>query len=217
MPAFEYHVHVDAHAPISQDFDLLLRQSGFVDADFEHREDADGYEPLRHLTCKPANATLQRNLFVRLQEYVAAHQDALVGYIEAEAVTQESRHDQPEFNPAVPVPVSLNFGRLSPGQFRQDEIHITMDHERSDPRLMANLRAMGMHMAYLKRDGRVRAVFTVQGPTQTIRELWPVLDTYLSQTGGLSDGWMSEEIVTHWWASSPDIPLPPVISKIEWR
>ena len=218
MPAaLAYHIHVDAQGPLDQGLEAKLKELGFWDADFDHLPEADGYEPLRHLTQKPSTRAEQRQLLEEVRSYVEVHPGELIGYIECEGIVKREKYDYQPFDPAVPIPFRFHVGPLPKGMFRQDEIHIALDRDESDERLMAALKSLGFHVAYLRDEGRVRAIYTVQGYVREIEQLWPALNTYLQEAGGIARGSMKEEVITDWWASSPEIPLPPIISRIEWR
>ena len=109
----------------------------------------------------------------------------------------------------ISLPLSVQFDPID------DEIHITLDREKSDSRLIQSLRSMGFFSAYMdKPSGSKVEILTVQGTRQQIQEILPELIMYLQQAGGAVNCSIKEERIIRWWTSSKGVSLPPVIESV---
>jgi hypothetical protein len=154
-------------------------------------------------------------LFDRIVERAKAPQ-TMKGYIEGEFVPLDRDLAPRPFDASVPVPFKLQRGFLPPGTFRETEVHITLDRDRSEPRLLWNLLEMGLFAAYLPKTYGTAVIFTAQGSRAHIDALLPSLTAYLERAGGAVECSIKEERIAHWWMSEPDLPLPPVVESIQW-
>ena len=121
------------------------------------------------------------------------------------------------FDPSVPLPLVIKRGALPAGTFRESEIHITIDRDESDPRLISQLTEMGLYSGFLPKSYGVAQVMTVQGSRRDIATVKPAVLQYLHDAGGARRGSIKEERIVDWWVSAPGLALPPVIQAIEWR
>ncbi|MBS4052862.1 MAG: hypothetical protein KGZ69_16905 [Methylomonas sp.] len=202
---------------LSKDFEAFLTdQLGFWRSDFcGHPEGHPHFEPAHHMTQKPKDGKEHRALI----ESVLAHAektDAMLGYIEGEFIPLDEDIPERPYDPSIQPPFKIHRTTLPAGSFREDEIHITLSRDESDPGMIQSLIDMGLFAAYLPKPHGVAVVFTVQGTRKQIEELWEPLCNYLHKAGGAKNCSIKEERITHWWLSQPDVSLPPVIDHIEW-
>ncbi len=215
MPGF--HIHVDAQS-LSSDFERrLVDELGFWRSDFSgHPEGFEHYEPPHHLTVEPTTGHEFRDLFARILPRAQAP-GAMRGYIEGEFVALDQDLPTRAFHPSVPAPFTLRRTFLPSGTFRESEVHITLDRDRSHPQLRRSLLHMGLYSAYLPKSYGTAEIFTAQGSRANIDIILPVLVEYLQSAGGAVECSIKEERIADWWTSDPKLPLPPVIGSIDWH
>ena len=213
----KFHIHIDATQMAPEFENFLLNTMGFWDSDFVgHPEGFEHFEPARHLTFK--TATTQHYQDVLNEVLIEAKRpDALEGYIEGEVLMFDEDIEQKPFVSDVVLPISLSTHRLPPNSFRETEIHITMNRDKSAPELIDKLMTAGFYCAYLPKDYGIGAIFTAQGNRESVGKIVPAMKQFLNSSGGAVDCSIKEERIAHWWLSRPDIPRPPVIKKIEWK
>jgi hypothetical protein len=212
----EFHIHLDAQW-IAKDFQVfLLVNEGFSLKNFSGFPDnLMRHAPEVHLTRKMDNAHDFHQIFDTIQTYLENHSESMAGYVEGEYIPGEISIPNCEFNPDFPVPFVLELDELPSGLFREDEIHITLDRDKSDPRLLLALRQMGFFSVYMDKDWGVAEIFTTQGSFNHIsKSVLPSIIDYLSKAGGAVNCVVKEERIVRSWMSSPDIKRPPVICKI---
>ena len=215
-PKSQFHIHVDAHK-LSPEFEkILLNTHNFTNTDFSgHPEGVLHFETPRHLTYKTQDGKTFNTLFNDLIDYLENHPQAIEGYVEGESIPLDLDLPEKPFNPDIAIPYQFNLKTLTPGTFREDEIHITLEREKSDPNLIQSLRSMGFFSAYMdKPSGSKVEILTVQGTRQQIQEILPELIMYLQQAGGAVNCSIKEERIIRWWTSSADIQLPPVVNSV---
>jgi hypothetical protein len=212
----QFHIHIDAQN-ISSDFEHhLIHEFGFWRSDFSgHPEGVEHYEPPHHLTQKAANSKEFKALFDRIVEQAKAPR-AMSGYIEGEFVPLDKDLAPRPFDASVLMPFKLQRAFLSAGAFRETEVHVTLDRDRSHPQLQRNLLEMGLYAAYLPKPYGTAAIFTAQGSRAKINAILPALTTYLEGAGGAVECSIKEERIADWWMSEPTMPLPPVIDSVQW-
>jgi hypothetical protein len=116
----------------------------------------------------------------------------------------------------VKPPFKIQTTSVSPGDFRESEIHIVLNRDQSDPRLLQGLMKMGLFTAYMPKPYGTAQIFTAQGSREKIQTMLPPLTAYLEKAGGAVDCSIKEERVADWWLSEPALRLPPVVDVIEW-
>jgi hypothetical protein len=212
-----FHIHVDAVTLDAAFERLLVDQFGFWRSDFEgHPEGVEGFEPPHHLTYKASDSVQYRRVFDQVVRAAADVGVSMRGYVEGEFVASDEDIPWKPFDPAVPVPWTIESGRLDRGQFRESELHITMAREGTSPDLVRALRGMGFFSAYLRKSFGSAEVFTVQGSRADIASLVPSLRQFLIDAGGAAHCSLMEERVAGWWTSAPDVALPPVVTRVGW-
>jgi hypothetical protein len=211
----EFHIHIDA-VFIEEEFkNFLVNTLGFSLKNFSVvPTESERHAPEHHLTYKIADAKTFHQQFDVIEQYLRQHLKAMEGYVEGEYIPGEFKIPHGEFNPEVLTPFTVELGSLASGEFREDEIHITLDADRSDPRLLLSLRQMGFFSVFMdKAYGRAK-IFTTQGSYQNIQKILPLLTSYLKDAGGVVNCVVKEERIVRFWLSSPDVKRPPTIANI---
>jgi hypothetical protein len=211
-----FHIHVDAQA-LSQDFERrLVSDYGFWRSDFSgHPEGIEHYEPPHHLTQKMVAGKEFRKMFDDIVSHVKGR-DAIKGYLEGEYIALDKDLAVRPFDPSVSVPFKLELAFLPPGTFRESEVHVTMDRDRSHPQLLSNLIEMGLFAAYLPKPYGTAVIFTAQGSRAKIDAVVPAVMDYVERAGGAVECSVKEERIVNWWMSESNLPLPPVVDCILW-
>jgi len=212
----QFHIHVDAQSVSAQFERHLIDHLGFWRSDFSgHPEGLEHYEPAHHLTQKTTDSMTFKTLFDRVVEY-AKTPHAMKGYVEGEFIALDQDFAPRPFDASVAIPLKIQRGFLPTGQFRETEIHVTLDRDRSNPQLQGNLLEMGFYAAYLPKAYGTAAIFTAQGSRANIDSLLPVLTNYLDRAGGAVACSLKEERIATWWMSESDLSLPPIVESIQW-
>lgn len=216
MSKQEFHIHIDAKNIESQFEKILIEQYSFDYKNFIQRQDLNpSYAPKTHLTYKTTNANQASQIFKDIHTYLERNPDSMIGYVEHEYIPEKILIEYQTFNPDVPIPFQLELVYLESGKFREDEIHITLDRDNSDRRLLESLRQMDFFPASRLKDYGIAEIFTTQGSYQDIQKVVPMIVSYLNQAGGAAKCVIKEERIIHSWVSSPDYKLPPVIKSIQ--
>jgi hypothetical protein len=211
----DFHVHIDAETLSAGLTDYLVGELGFWNSDFSgHPPGFEHFEPVHHLTQKAVTGRDLKSLFDKVVVR-AADAGAMKGYIEAEFVASDETLAPRPFDESVFRPFRLRMTRLPEASFRESEIHVTLDRDRSHPQLQRDLLEMGLYGAYLPKSYGTAAIFTAQGARAKIAELLPVLTDYLERAGGAEEGSIKEERIVSWWLSEPRLSLPPVVDTID--
>ncbi|BAZ50604.1 hypothetical protein NIES4103_32210 [Nostoc sp. NIES-4103] len=211
----EFHIHIDAQR-LANPFEKFLTEQQFWNSDFSgHPEGLAHCPPKKHLTKKTKNVQEFRGSFDAIVDYLQDNSEDIEGYIEAEYVPVDVEIEEIPFNPAIEIPFKLQLSSLTPGTFRQDELHITLSRAESDPRLINSLRNMGFYSVFMEKTFGEVEIFTAQGTCQMIRQILPRVITYLKTAGGAVKCSVKEERIIKWWMSSPDLILPAVIKTVE--
>lgn len=212
-----YHWHVDFSQMTTDLEQVLTDHFGMWREDFEAGEHIPGLQLSRKFGSEEGMIFTQEGR--RLRELLEQRSSELTGYLELELVYNDWDIPTVPCTEGVPLPFTITLTPLGAGTFREAEIHISLDRDATDGRLIDALRGMGLYCAELaKEDGYVAAVYTVQGSRTDIEALFTPLWEYLCQVGGAVHGSIKMEYVPQWgWYRSPqDFPVPPVVSKISW-
>lgn len=210
-----YHIHVDGRVVEPQ-----LRQKffdlGFVEKNFSgHPEGFQSFAPDFHVTLR-LEARHQFDAAWQSLEAVV-EQGEFVGYLEGEYIKCD---DVIEERPYIdlPVPFQVTRRRLTGAmgeEFRQTELHLVMDRDASDPRLVDRLLRAGLYGVYMPKGDHVAVVLTAQGFIRDIGPLLGQLRTYLSQAGGTVRGTLKEErAIRHRLFGIAAADLPEIVEKV---
>lgn len=209
-----FHLHIDAQEPIG----LGLRQQlgdthGMRAHDFSgHPDGYPHFEPADHLTRVFQTSVELHTAFAAVTALLG--EADFTGYVEAEVVPTAMRWRMWEkaFDSKIPKPALLRTQELEPGQFRESEVHITFDADRSNQQAVTRLLDSGYFGALLQKQWGTCMVLSVQGTTAQIQALLPTLKKYLVASGGLIHAKIKVEQIVDYWLSSDDVRRPPVLA-----
>lgn len=216
-----FHLHIDDATGIREEAaDRLINEFGFFNHHFTgHPDGYPHFEPTRHYTRKFDSSRDLLDAFNQVCKFLRdPYGDgnyAFHGYVEAEYLSPKRRIQLPNitFNREIgPLP-KLTLAQLPPGGFRETEVHLTCDYERSDPEAIKALLEMGMFGALMEKPWGTSIVLTAQGSRKRIDSFWEELYTYLRSSGGLMRATLKEERIIKFWIAHPEIDqVPPVIT-----
>ena len=191
-----FHIHIDAKVMTRPFYDVAIKTFNFYESNFNgHPEGYEHFEPENHLTLKLFSKDDFHSTWSKLVEETNKHQ--FIGYLEGEYIPFDDYIPSKDYID-LPVPFKIIRRKISSGEkFRQTEIHVTFEKNKTNPDLVRKLLDAGMYGAYIpKKDGDF-IVLTIQGSIKQIQELYPVLKHYLSESGGISRCTMKEERAIH--------------------
>lgn len=194
-----WHIHVDAKELIPDDFRRFLEASRFTYTNFLQKRPF-GIEcqppPLEHLTKKFLDKQEEEYGSSWLEVERAAKQSGFVGYLEGERVVDIQLSSRPKLSGTSRALFTLTKRKLKGSeQFRQDELHLVMDWERSDQRLVRAFMDAGMGVALMPKTGYTAVVLTAQGWSRDIKPLFSHLLDYCNQIGGMDNVSVKREVV----------------------
>jgi hypothetical protein len=211
----EFHIHIDAVSIDTNFEEMLVNSLSFSLKNFSViPTESERHAPDRHLTYKTRDARTFHQQFDAIEQYLSNHPLAMEGYVEGEIIPGEILIPSNTFDPDVAIPFVVDLSDLDPGEFREDEIHITLDADCSDPRLLLSLGQMGFFSVFMDKPYGRAKIFTTQGSRRNIQQILPLLTEYLIQAGGAVNCVVKEEIVSRFWLSSPSVRRPPTIALI---
>jgi hypothetical protein len=168
------------------------------------------FETPKHFTFKTKDIVDFNHQFDATEQYFINNPGSIIGYLEGEYVPLDLEIEAKPFDRAVPIPLKLELSNLEPGSFREDEIHITLDRDKSEPQLLENLRGMGFFSAYMDKPTGNVEIFTAQGTKKNINLILRQIKDYLDKSGGSIGGSIKEEIILKWWLSDLNVTVPPI-------
>ena len=215
-----FHIHIDAQQMPKGLDDWAISELKFKPTDYDgHPEGYDHFEPKRHLTLKASTKETFRTAWDSLEAKLLEFPD-FVGYIEGEYLPID------EFIPFtpykdIPIPFQILRRKLIPENsedFRQTEVHVTMERTQSHPALMKKLLDSGLYGAFIpKMDGEF-LVLTIQG---FIKDIVPLIDSirnFLIESGGAHRCTIKEErAIAHKLCGISAVDLPEVASSIQYK
>lgn len=144
-----FHIHVDAESLSFEFENFLIKEVGFENTDFcGHPDGYIHFEPNRHLTFKTSSVSHFREIYSSI--IVQANKpNNLRGYIEGEYIASDLNVPEKGYDPSIQTPISIKMKKLSDNSFRETEIHITMNRDKSDQRLIKSFLDMGFFGAYI--------------------------------------------------------------------
>ena len=215
-----YHLHLDG-SYASEALDHFVKEMyKFTNGDFcGHPEGYKHFEPLYHRIYKTESKS---NFFVTWEAVEQmARLTGFIGYIEGEFIKGDELIDTIPFDDTIPVPFFLERRRLrgEPNEgFREAELHLVMDRDKSDPRLVKKLLDAGLYGAYIPDGDRIELVLTAQGFIRDIDPLIASLRDYLKRAGGTVHGQLFDERAVRYAIFNADhTSLPEIVDRIEWR
>ncbi len=178
-----YHIHIDA-INISQNlYDFVTKELKFYDSDFNgHPQGYKHFEPQKHLTLKLDTEREYIDCWNKLNNF--AKQEDLKGYLEAEFIPKDDFIPYREYQD-IPIPFKIKRRRLkNEEKFRETEIHLTFEKNKSHPHLIRKLLESGLYGAYIPKDRGDFLVLTIQGFVKDIVPLHTEVKKYIEKSGG---------------------------------
>lgn len=220
MPLVPYHLHLDATVLPEELDQELAERFGFAKTDFcGHPPNYQHFEPVAHRTRKFDGAKELTGVFDELVGTIGSR--GFVGYIEAEYIRSETHFASDPFQEGIEVPFRIERRRLrGPPEetFRQTELHLTLDRDLSDPRLIASLLKAGLYGAYIPKADHVALVLTAQGYKRDIEPLAARMLWYLENVGGIVRGRFKEErAIRHALIGVSPADLPEIIDRVVYH
>lgn len=189
-----FHIHIDGQNDIPHDLEkYAIDEIGFYDRPFSgHPEGADHFEPSCQLTLKANTKEEFKIAWDKLESKIKEFPD-FVGYVEGEFIPIDDYIPYTEYND-IPVPFYVVKRKLIHGeQFRQTEVHLTMDKNTSHPSLIKKLLDSGLYGGYIPKPNAEYIVFTMQGYIKDIVPLITSLKEFLIESGGADKCTIKEE------------------------
>lgn len=212
-----FHIHVDA-CEMTEAFGRRLEQMGFAKAPFVAVEERS-FAPEFHYTLKPSEEPIYKSAFNGLKElWTRQRQEgpAARGFIEGECIAFDEILHEGIIDESIDIPFQVQERELDPGEFRESEIHITMNRDASNTSLQKKLLRMGFYLAANVKAYGVAHIFTIQGTRKQIRDIWPPTLAFIKAHGGAVNGKIKEERIIDWWTSDGGVLLPPVIARVDF-
>lgn len=215
-----FHLHIDATLLPLKLEKRVKEELGFGDTDFSgHPEGYRHFEPERHLTRKFGDKS---SFLVAFQDLsLECSKTGFIGYIEGEFVISDIKIPAKPYNPDVHAPFSVT-RRLLAGAptepFRETELHLVMDNDCSDPRIIRALLDSGLYGAYIPKSDYTAVVLTAQGRHSEIATLTGAVWNYVNEAGGAVRCTLKEEqAIAYNLSGMNHAQLPEVVKKIEYR
>lgn len=180
-----FHIHIDAKHMDKKLYDFAIKELGFYDSDFNgHPQGYVHFEPDRHLTLKRKTKQEFFESWNRLEEFTTL--ENLKGYLEGEFIPIDEFIPFKEYKD-IPVPFSITRRKLNGTkneEFRQTEIHLTLEKDKSHPDLIKKLLDSGLYGAYIPKERGIFLILTIQGFVRDIVPLCEKLTGYIKESGG---------------------------------
>ena len=173
------------------------------------------HAPQRHLSKKYFDSAEYAQAFDLITDFLSKDSKALDGYVEGEYIALDMNIEEKPFSALNKLPFSFDLRDVKLGEFREDEIHLTLNKDKSDSKLISAMKKMGFFSVQMMKQYGIAEIFTVQGTKEEIESLIPLLISYLNATGGAVNCSLKEERIISYWTSSPNLKLPPVISNLK--
>ncbi|MFT5890279.1 MAG: hypothetical protein ACI9Y7_000369 [Dokdonia sp.] len=180
-----FHIHIDAQEMTEELYEYAIKTLKFYDSDFNgHPEGFLHFEPEKHLTLK----LITKAEFDETWEKLAKFTDKtkLRGYLEGEFIPIDEFIPYTEYKD-IPIPFKIERRKLTGKdneEFRQTEIHLTMEKDKSNPDLMKKLLEAGLYGAYIPKRRGTFLVLTIQGFIKDIVPLTNIIREYIIESGG---------------------------------
>jgi hypothetical protein len=104
--------------------------------------------------------------------------------------------------------------RLAPAmRWRQSEVHLTLNQERTSQEVHKQLVEMGMYWTDIQKDDGISTIYTAQGNKELIGQVYDQLKDNLSSSGNIV-GKIKEERSLGYWISRNYTWIPPQIIEL---
>jgi hypothetical protein len=210
-----FHIHVDAQY-ISPAFLKAVLNIGFdLDNFGQHPEFVPYFGPNFMLSLKTQEGSVFKEKWNNLEKAMNDH--PIRGYAEGEFIPSDHAFENKPFNGTKPnFHISrrkLHGGLIEP--FRESEIHLSMDADRSNPDLIRGLIEAGLYAAYYKKPQGNYIILTIQGSKSAVEKIKSLVQNYVEKAGGTHNGTLKEEIaIKHRLCGVNHTALPEVIDEI---
>lgn len=222
MTKSHFHIHVDGTYVVPELQRRFEAALGFTETNFAgHPEGYKHFEPTLHLTKKLDDKRQYRTEWDQAVA-IAKSDPAFRGYLEGEFIPLDEDLVEKPYLPGVPVPFRITRRKLKGAAedepFRRSEIHLTMDKDRSDPRLITDLLDAGLYGAYIPKADHVAITLTAQSVvTHETGVLAGLLMGYVGRVGGAVRASIKEEMaINHHVVGIEASDLPEVIDQVEY-
>lgn len=140
------------------------------------------------------------------------------GYIEGEYIPTDDEIAPKEVTKFELPPMKIVRRRLSAAlgeKFRESELHVVMDFDNSDQRVVTGLLDAGLYGALLDKKDHRAIVLTAQGSRKIILPLITEIRSYLERIGGVVRGSIKEERALKYQLYNMEVEeLPEVVDKV---
>jgi len=222
-----FHIHVDSRSSLNDKFDLfniIKEDLNFFFTNFSgHPEGhASITTPNPHMTLK---LNTLREFEAKWEELVkVCKQYDFAGYLEGEIIPIDEIIQFREYLGGVSPTFKLITRPLRgppKDEFRETEVHLVMDADKSDPRVIVDLLKAGFSGAYMQKtrgDIKYQAiVLTAQGSRKEVFSLVDLLRDYLAKVDGVVRGTIKVEKVLKYKLFHMDhTHLPHILADIKY-
>ncbi len=212
-----FHIHIDTKTE-SPEIHSAAKDIGFYEHNFSgHPAGYVHFEPTRHSSIKISDRMEFQKKWKALQTLMRSDKN-VAGYIEGEYIPTDvpiapkevTQFKLPEFN-IVRRRLSAALGE----KFRETELHVVMDFDKSDQRVITGLLDAGLYGALLNKQDHRAIILTAQGSNKIIKPLIQEIRSYLEHVGGVVHGSIKEERALLYELYNMEVEaLPEVVDKI---
>ena len=212
-----FHIHIDARY-MSPDLSKIVKEElGFYDHHFiGHPDGYEHFEPNAHLTRKIQTGKEFKQVWGELERLVEGID--FIGYLEGEYIPSDDPIPESPYDDSVEFPFRVERRRLRgtpEEQFRETEIHLVMDKDKSDERVIRKILDAGLYGAFLPKKDHTAVVLTMQGFKRDIEPLSQSLTKYLHRVGGVVRGTIKEErAINYKLIGVNPVELPEIADKV---
>ena len=214
-----YHIHIDGKKmpdELCSEYQHFFKFSpaGFIGSPSGY----PAFTPRYHLTRKISHKTEFESVWAEIEKLTFSRSD-FRGYIEGEYIHVHKKIEEKPYSPTQ-VPFKIR-RRLLTGnigeEFRQTEVHLSMDKDKSNPELIKNLLDAGLFGGYLPKKDHTAIIFTAQGFRKDIVVLVEMIEDFIQRSGGAIHCSMKEEIaVKYLLVGITQADLPEVVDCVEY-
>lgn len=205
-----FHIHIDGHS-MDPETRALIQAQGHTDTPFRVDMFTDEtFAPEHHFTYKTEDSREFKRVFEETVDIL--RQSNFEGYLEGECVPiAREKIETPVTEDQIEISGNLEYSELEPGEFRESEIHIRFDHQKSDKRFVKVLRELGFMSVFVDKDFGLAEILTVQGTREAIKDLEVFVIDFLKKSSGVVNCTVKREDVAKYWLSHPNVRLAPII------
>jgi len=179
-----FHIHIDAQTMSKRLYDYAVNELKFYPSNFDGGPpESDSIEPQQHLSIKIKEKVNFEKTWNFLIDFI--NNDDLVGYLEGEFIPID---DFIPFKPYqdIPFPFKIKRRKLNGESelFRQTEIHIALEKDKSHPDLIKKFLDSGFYGSYIPKEHGIFLVLTMQGYIKDIKNIYNSTTNFLVKSGG---------------------------------